>query len=229
MKEIPGENIGVFGITDTGKTHEVMRMCKELLDYKNKKCIVFDHANNRFYKDIANTISLEELEYLDQLDVDYYKVSGSDDWDRFCSIATKHIHNSSIVLDDCGGSFRGNLSDTLYNFVKSCKNNGNDIFYQGHDIQDIAPKLLTSLHMILLKEQSLPYIPKKVPKYMHLQYLLDEIREINNKDPKGKLWAYRIFEISTNNVFVPDANNEPKFFKGRDYFKFNTHRNKSKK
>lgn len=220
MKAVQGENWGVFGKMNTGKTHTTLVLGLLLHLLYEKKVIIFDHANNLSYQEYDNEIDLEDLHEIDSYPNGIYKVIGSDDYELFCDIATTHVHHSVIILDDCGNYFQGNLTDIQMKFVKATKNNMNDVFFQCHDVADIAPKLLRSLQMIVIKEQSLPEIPKKQPKAQQLQWLHDEVIAENNKGSKDKLWSFRIYDLNRDQIYT--EGDEPYTFEqfdGRDYFK----------
>lgn len=218
-KNIKGENIAVCGKVNTGKTFIAMELAKLLQSISGKPIIVYDHSNNYSYNDIDNVVSIEDLSTFTLEDGETYRISGHQDLDEFLYLATHVFRNYIIMLDDCGNKFDGNLSEIQKTFITSIKNNANDIFYQFHNFDDIGPRLLRTLQMVVVKEQATPEIPKKMVCRDLIQILHDEVVAENDKNPPTKLWAWRIYDIEQDRVFFEDKSGKVKMELGRNYFK----------
>jgi hypothetical protein len=217
MKEIAAENWAVCGKMNTGKTHVALEMAFEIQKESGKPILVFDHNNNESYKEITNTLGIEDLENYVLDDNSTWKISGSSDYDYFLELLTLYVRNTIVLLDDCGNYFTGNLSSVQMNFVTASKNNGNDIFYQFHNFNDIAPKLGRNFQMVILKEQA-GEIPSKVQAHQRLNILHEEIRLENEKRPTKEKWSYRIYDMYSDDVFV-ERNGILEKHDGSTYFK----------
>jgi hypothetical protein len=219
MKNIAGENWGVSGKMNTGKTHTTMEFVMGLQKVCNKPILIFDPIGNTSYHNIGQTITAEQVNQYHLEDGGIYRLTPyREELDHFYEHITFNIRNIILVLDDVAGYFRGNLNSIQMNFVKQSKNNGIDTFFQFHDIADVAPKLLTSLQMIILKEQNIHTIPIKIPSAAKLQILHDEIVAENDKSPQGELWSYRVYDLYQDLVFL-EKEGIMNQLNGREYFK----------
>lgn len=225
MSVVKGQNWGVFGMMNTGKTHQTLDVALKLQKKTGKRIIIFDHSSNESYDKFKNIIPIDYLQYQLPQNV-VYKVQ-SDDIDTFCQYAVHFLRNSILVIDDSGIFFSAGFPKNRERFIKSAKNNGLDIFYQVHSFREIGPALLENLHMILLKEISNKEIDNRLPWKTKIQWLHEEIVEENNKRPKDQLWSYRIYNVYEDVVFIDDGKGGFKAFQGRDYFK--KYEKKSKK
>lgn len=218
MKEIAAENWGVCGKQQTGKTHITLEFAREIQKLSHKPILVYDSANNASYKDITNTLDIETLENYALEDDTIWKISGFKDFEYFLEVLTMIVRNTIVVLDDCGRLFRSNLTDIQMEFVTSTKNNGNDVFYQFHNFNDIGPILCRTFQMIILKEQA-GSIPSKVQGYERLNILHNEIMLENEKLPPKRKWAYRVYDIDSDEVYLEDHNGVFTQIEGSTYFK----------
>lgn len=217
MADVRGYNWGVFGTMNTGKTYQTMKIARMLHETANKRIIIFDHTSNESYKEYKNIIPLDYLQYR-LPDNEIFKVQ-SDDFDTFCEYCIHYVRNSIIILDDAGVFFKGNFEEMREKFIKTAKNNANDIFYQAHSFRECGPGLLDNLHMILLKEIAHKNIPDKLAWKERIEILHLEICKENNKRPRGELYSYRIYNIYEDYVFKEDKNGELIQYFGREYFK----------
>lgn len=218
MKEIAAENWAVCGKMNTGKTHVALEMAYEIQKETGKPILVFDHNNNESYKEIENKLTIDDLEEYVLDDNTIWKISGSSDYEYFLEMLTLVVRNTIVLLDDCGNYFTGNLTSGQMNFVTASKNNGNDIFYQFHNFNDIAPKLCRNFQMVILKEQA-GEIPAKVQNYQRLNILHEEIKLENEKRPTKQKWSYRIYDMYSDDVFMENSLGILEKIEGSTYFK----------
>jgi|GEM_PF-5770908 len=134
-------NIGIFGVSGTGKTHLSLQMAQRL-KFHNHKLIVLNHTSNeKSYRSIDNQLTLSEFsEYSDRsthrLPANWtgQVVAKQTEFDAFLSICTNQVRKSVIILDDCGGKFDGKMSDIQVEFLYSPKNNEYNVLYQMHTL-----------------------------------------------------------------------------------------------
>jgi hypothetical protein len=220
IKSIPGENWGVCGKMNTGKTHLTMEMALLIQQRSDKPILIFDHANNASYFDIKNILQIEDLEHNVLEEKKIYKISGSQEYELFLECIMLFVRNTIVILDDCGNYMTGNLSDVIMSFVTSPKNNGNDVFYQFHNFNDIAPKLCRNLHIILLKEQSTDEIPHKMPNADNLTILHEHIILENKLRDSEEIWAFRIYDVYRDKVFFEKPDGVMMSLPFRDYLDY---------
>lgn len=217
MAKIKGQNWGVFGTMDTGKTYQTMKVALQLKELYGKPIIIFDHSSNDSYEDYNLIIPIERIKQ--PLPNNSIVKIQSDDIDMFCEICLHHVRETIIILDDAGIFFKGNIEEIREKFIKSTKNNYNDTFYQTHSFREVGPALLNNLQMILLKELAEKIIPDKLGCKDKIEILHFEICKENDKRPLGELYSYRIYNILKNLVYKEDKNGILMEFNGRDYFK----------
>jgi aromatic ring-cleaving dioxygenase len=218
-KTIAGENIGVCGKMNTGKTYITLELAKQIQNISGKPILVYDHAFNASYAAIENQVTIEDLVNYRLENYEDYRITGHKHIDEFLEICTDQLRNHIILLDDCGNSFDGGLSDIQNTFITASKNNGNDVFFQFHNFNDIGPRLLRSLHMLVIKEQASRTVPDKMINRQQVQVLLDEVVAENDKRDPDKIWAYRIYDIYRDTVFYENKEGQVIKVAGRDYFK----------
>ncbi len=226
MAQVKGQNWGVFGTMNTGKTYQTMKIAIWLQELTGKPIIIYDHSANDSYKDYNLVVSLERLK--SPLPNNSIVKVQTEEFDEFCDICRKNVRESIIVLDDSGIYFRGNIEEGREKFIKATKNNFNDIFYQTHSIREVGPALLNNLQMIVLKEMAEKNIPDKLGCKDKIEILHYEVCKENDKRPIGELYSYRIYNILSNLVYKEDKNGNLVEFNGRDYFKKYEKQNKYK-
>jgi len=219
-KQINGENWGVCGKMNTGKTHITRELAAQIQARTNKPILVFDHANNPSYEDIVRVIDTDYLVKRKLKPGETYRISGEKDIDYFIMTATDYVRDTIVVLDDCGNYFTGNTTQIQMAFIMASKNNRNDVFYQFHNFNDISPKLCRAFQMLVIKEQAIGTIPDKVPNAPLVQILHDEVQAENDELDPMKIWSYRIYDIGMDYVYWEDPETKKLTGSpGREYFR----------
>lgn len=223
--ELQGENWGVFGKMNTGKTHTTLQIAFALSKATGRRIIVFDHARNKSYDRIPEIINVERLKYdLSEygklpLRVQPDSFDVMQEFDNFCKYALRYIRNTIIILDDSGEFLSGNIDKTRMMFIKQTKNNYNDVFYQAHGFREVGPGLLESLQKVVLKEIAIDAMPAKLPARKQFERLHEEVIRINNQNPPRQQWAYVIYDIYQDIIIYPKKN-KLKELAGRDFFRY---------
>lgn len=218
-KSAKGENWGIVGMMNTGKTHTTRELASKMqIKSEGKPILVYDRIGNDSYSDIEDLVTIEELS--DGVQLEEYGIfkCQSKDYSLFCEVATEQIRGTIIILDDCGNFFKGNLTQVQQDFITSAKNNLNDHFFQFHNYQRIAPELLLNIQMMVIKEVLSEDIPYKVPQRETIQRLLDEVVAENKKADLNSQWAYRILDMYRGWIFRENKHGVLEKFNGRRYF-----------
>ena len=213
------------GKRSVGKTHTAMEIAQEffLRSKVPKRIIVFDHTNNSSYIPYGlMPLTVDDLYFLPQQE----RIRGivrSDDIDGFAQVVTEQVECCSILFDDCGVLFRGNLTKQREKLLKTPKNNCNELIFQAHSFREIAPALLEQANMYIVKEtvDDPLYLPTKVIARQQIgQLLIDVIRE-NFTLESNKKWATRIYDTEDDEVWVRDKQTGIfSIVPGEDYFPF---------
>lgn len=214
------------GRRNAGKTYTAMQIAEEFFRHPRvrKSIIVFDHTNNSSYNTYGLTqITLEQMIYVlpYQLQPIRAIVRGVE-IDEFADVVINYISQCSILFDDCGVMFRGNLTMEREKLLKTPKNNGTELIFQAHSIREIAPALLEQANMYIIKQtnddpDTLPN--KLIAKREISQLLIDTIRENYNR-PANEKFATRVYDVEDDSVWVQDQNGIFQIAQGEDYFPF---------
>lgn len=203
-----GNNWGVFGKKNTGKTWESLRVAASFYyrERNPKKLLILDHTNNSSYAGFPS-VDLNRLEYrLDMEFIGKVQVYSKAEIDRFCQLVVENVRNTVVMFDDCGVLFRGVLSGAKERLLKSPKNNGNEYIFQTHSIRETAPALLEQIDVFVLKQTRDNYddLPGKLPARREIGHLIGEVAEENRGNEDGKKWATRIYDAEADTLLVLD-------------------------
>lgn len=222
-----GNNWGLFGKKNTGKTHEALEWAAYFHERESapKRILIFDHSQNSSYRDFTDVIPMERLRY--RLPADAVVKVQDTDFDTFAEYVLMYVRNTVVVIDDSSAFFRGNIPDIRLRFLKSPKNNGNEYMFQCHSIRETAPLLLENIDLFVLKEtrDNLREIPAKLPGRNRIIPLMEEIIEENRARESGKKWATRIYDNEDDVVWLKDVDtpvdsviDSYSIFEANDYF-----------
>ncbi|MCP1386430.1 hypothetical protein [Runella salmonicolor] len=213
------------GKRNVGKTHTAMEIAQEFFLRSNvpKSIIVFDHTHNSSYNPYAlMPLTIGDLYFLPRQE----RIKGivrSDDIDGFAQVVTEQVERCSILFDDCGVLFRGNLTRQREKLLKTPKNNGNELIFQAHSFREIAPALLEQANMYIVKEtvDDPTNLPSKVIARQQIGQLLIDVIKENFGLESNKKWATRIYDTEDDEVWIRDT--QTGIFHlapGEDYFPF---------
>lgn len=217
-KTIKAENWGFCGKMNTGKTFEALEIARQLQRITNRPILVFDPNKNSSYTKEFKQISLSNVAMGKMKPLGRYKLSGMNEYDLFFETVLDYVRNTIIVFDDCTSYMTGNVSSKIRQYIITSKNNENDSLFQFHNFEDMGPAILRSLQMLVIKEQSINTVPNKMRNRPKVQILLDEVVAENESRPKNEQWAYRIYDLDADIVYVEkDGRLVP--ISGKEYFK----------
>lgn len=212
------------GKRNVGKTHTAMTIAEEFY-YRNsvpKSIIVFDHTNNSSYNQYNLTpMTANQLTWLDPSQL-IRAIVRSDDIDFFASVITNYGWACSIVFDDCGVLFRGNLTLAKEKLLKTPKNNGTELIFQAHSIREISPSLLAAANMYIIKQtvDDPDNLPDKLIARREISHLLIETIKENFDRPPNQKWATRVYDTEDDEVWLTNENGDFEIVNGEDYFPF---------
>ncbi|WP_028664915.1 hypothetical protein [Runella zeae] len=214
------------GKRNVGKTYTALQLATEfsIRGSVRKHILVYDHTNNSSYN-THNLIplTLEQIIYLLPLQQEPIRgIVRGVEIDEFCEAVTHHVSKSSILFDDCGVLFRGNLTIAREKLLKTPKNNGNELIFQAHSIREIAPALLEQANMYILKQtvDDPENLPPKLIARREIGHLLTEVIRENYTLESNQKWATRIYDTEDDEIWIPDSNGDFTIHRGEDYFPF---------
>ena len=182
-------NWGIFGTSNTGKTHSALEIAASLQKIQ-PQILIFNHDGNPSYDQFKRKIKVENLKGSLRADFVGQIVGQRKDFDLFLNWASANVRHATIIIDDCGVIVQ-NLSATAENFMNTTKNNNYDVIWQMHQFRQPPPKFLANLKYWVVKQTSDTEIKKTVPNAELIQLLRKEIWLENQQRPEGQKWATR--------------------------------------
>ncbi len=214
------------GKRNVGKTYTAMQIAEEFYLRENvpKSIIVFDHTNNSSYNDYGlDPITLEQIMYvLPKYPYPIRAIVRGVEIDEFAEVVINYVSQCSILFDDCGVLFRGNLTIPRQKLLKTPKNNGTELIFQAHNIREISPALLGEANMYIIKQtvDDPDNLPPKLIATREISHLLIETIKENFQMPPNKKWATRVYDTEDDEVWLPGPNGTFQIVNGEDYFPF---------
>lgn len=218
----------VVGTRDVGKTYTAMKLAEDfhLRPAVPKSIVVFDHSNNDSYEGYGLLpLELHQIPFIDWHSRPFQAIVRGEEeqFDEFCHLMTQHSRLTSIVFDDCGIFFEGNLTRERKQILKTPKNNFNELIFQGHNYAEMAPRLLRESNMYIVKQtvDDPDDLPDKVIAKRQIRQLMIEVIQENFTRPEKQKWATRIYDIEADDVWVLEkATNTFSVVRGELHFPF---------
>ncbi len=218
----------VIGTRDVGKTYTAMKLAEDffLREKHPKSIVVFDHSHNDSYGHYPLIpLELHQLPLVNWWAAPFQAIvrGEEEEFDEFCELMTHFSRMTSIVFDDCGLFFEGNLTQERKRILKTPKNNLNELIFQGHNYAEMAPRLLRESNMYVVKQtiddpDNLP--DKLIAKRQIRQLMIEVIRE-NETRPEKMKWATRIYDTESDEVWIlKEKSNTFEIAPGAQHFPF---------
>jgi hypothetical protein len=199
------------GKRNVGKTFTAMEMAIEIFLRENvpKSIIVFDHTNNSSYNTYNLTpLKINQLKKLKSGPL-IRGIVRSDEIDEFAKTVTDYVERCTIVFDDCGVLFQGNLTKERKTLLKTPKNNGTELIFQGHSFRELAPALLEQSNMYIIKQtvDDPENLPSKLIAREEIGFLLIDVIRENFQYEANRKFATRIYDTEEDQIWIknPDT------------------------